>query len=442
MNSRNQFVTAVLAESTAIEAIESVVAGKEKRIKFWVSAYFVCGDSNDAQSAHATVEAVKEDGLIKLNSIDADSLSLTFEAGSNTLELTWPKVGVAERRQIIFATNRMSTTLNDDDESYPAELTCLDISPQGGLYAYGTVRGEVIVGSTQDGQILRRMKTDATTGRVAHLLDTLQVKFFPASNGEVILSSSRDMQIQLWSTVDGSNPRTFQIKGQPLSQAPASISMIPPTGRNFLTAAGPYVSLWECGSGQLVHVFELESLAASVLQVLTVPYTTALTSETVMETEESLEFGTSDKAVLAVQSDGIVATWDAFTKELIHTTGKLLSPGIEITYAVLVNNDTLLASTNQGHLIAWNLTSLFTSSPIEVFPLTRILPWSISAIASVTSNVVVLCTSSSPVLVSLFDLRIISYFTGFDSVAATALATHNSKVYIGGKAGILNVYSC
>lgn len=442
MNSRNQFVTAVLVESTAIEAIQSVVAGKEKRSRFWVSAYYVHGDCDGEQSVHATVEVVREEGLIKLISIDADSLSLTFTAGSNSLEVTWPQVGVSERRQIIFATKTMSTTLNEDDETYPTEITCLDISPQGGLYAYGTVRGEVIVGSTQDGQILRRMKTDATTGRVAHLLDTLQVKFFPASNGEVILSSSRDMQIQLWSTVDGSNPRTFQIKGQPLSQAPRSISMVPPTGRNFLTAAGPYVSLWECGSGELVHVFELESVDASILQVMTVPYTTSSTAETVMETEESLEFGTSDKAVLAVQSDGIITTWDASTKELINTTGKLLPPGIEITSAVLLNDDTLLASTNQGHLIAWKLASLFTSSPIKVFPLTRIIPWSISAMAPVTSNVVVLCTTSSPVLVTLSDLKVITHFTGFDGVAATALATHNSKVYIGGKAGILNVYSC
>lgn len=444
----DEIVTAILVESTAIDVIKEVNAGPKHTGKFWISAYYSSG--LDHESKHATVDVVKPgDEPIELRSLDQLNLEIFLIHGGERLELKWPEVGIIEPRQVMFPKQRLEGSIPeslDPDEkessrhSASTEVTSLDVSPQGGLYVFGTVRGEVLVGSTGTGQILRKLVS--AEGR-AHLLDTLQTKFFPSSNGEVILSSSRDMQIHLWSSVDGSNPRTFHIKHQALSEPPASIAMIGSTGRNFLAAAGPNVSMWECGSGELVHVFKLAQSSEAVSHVLSVSLSSLVNVSANENEENNLEFGTQGTLVLAVHDNSKLTIWNTFTKQHILTTDNLLPPGISITSILHFGTESLLASTSHGHLIAWNLPDILNSSFITpAIPLTRVIHWAISEITLVSPTCAAVCTTNCPFLVSLPDLRVTSYLTSFDSVAANCMTSFNSNLYVAGKAGLIYDYSC
>lgn len=435
---QSSVATVILVEETAVQAISAVASGSDSRSNFWISAYFVQGDSSE-RSKHATIEVVKggATGSIELRSFEEPDLSVK-KLPDTSLQVQWPSVGVTSPRQIIFPSKQLTTSTistDSDDGHTPSEITSLDVSPQGGLYAVGTVRGEVLVGSTNSGELLRRAVAPGQEHR-AHLLDILQTRFFPASSGEALLSSSRDMHIKLWSTVDGSQPRTFQIKGQSLESPPRCVEMVGETGRNFLVGAGRKVFLFECGSGQLVHEFEIEAGNNGedvVTTVLSVPYATKSVQE-----ERELEFGTWGTAVLAVHGSR-VTLWDTYTKEHINTTERLLPEGAEITGAVFLN-DNIITATSSGELVSWSVASLF-QSPLATKSRTRVVPWAITAISVVSPTTIAILTNNSPVLVSL-DFECLCYFTGFDSAAATTLTSHSSHLYVGGKAGRLFSYSC
>lgn len=462
----NELAAAILVEETAGKACKEVANGERAKDKFWVSAYFKpagAGGNSEQQpsSVHATVEIVQSaiNGReVKLKSLEHPSLLVRFvedDSGDAKLELKWLEVGVKERCQILFPIQQLDSSpkleeLQSRNEfgatqrTRSAEVTSLDVSSQGGLYSIGTVRGEVLVGSTSTGQILRKLMS-SDDYKHAHLLETLQTQFFPSSNGEVLLSSSRDMQIRLWSTVDGSNPRTFQIKSQALSKPPASIAMIGSTGRNFLVGAGSTVSLWECGSGEQVHVFKLNNDngdSSKITHVLSVPFLASTVDHFSSSMErDPREFGTEGITVLAVHDKSKITIWNAFTKEHIATTDQLLGEGSEITSILQNNPDTVLVASNDGQVLLLNIVS-FLSSTGSVLLRAQLVPWSISAMTLISPACLAICTSSCPVLVSLPDLQVTAYLTGFDSSAATCIANFERTLYVGGKDGLLYTYYC
>lgn len=445
--------TVVLVEETALEAVSSVLAGNEHRSSFWISAYFTAGatESTPASSSkHSTVEVTKDEtsGSVTFRSFEDSDLKVK-RVSDLQLEVQWPAVGITDPRRIVFPSGHLSTAVALASsspqvvEKQASDLLCVDISPQGGLYAVGTVRGDVLVGSTQSGELLRTMtEQQGGSSTHAHLLETLQTKFFPASNGEALLSTSRDMHIKLWSTVDGTQPRTFAIRGQPLHHPPQSLSFVGSTGRNFLVAAGWKVFLYECGSGQLVHEFHMPH-DDPVLQVLSVSYKTdAIEQDDSTSKDQLLEFGTWGTAVLAVH-ESRVTLWDAYTKEHITTTPRLLPAGSDIT-AVATMGETVLATTSAGEVVSWSFDSLLSSSSSPA-PLhyRKISPWPLTAITSVSATTFAVLTTNSPILVSLTGLEPLSYLAGFDSSAATALtaSSHSSsRLYVAGKAGRLLSY--
>ncbi|AMD21849.1 HFL007Wp [Eremothecium sinecaudum] len=133
------------------------------------------------------------------------------------------------------------------------------------------------------------------------------LRFFPS--GEVLLSSSIDMRLKIWSAVDGSNPRTL------LGHiAAVTDTAIIERGRNILSCSRDgTVKLWDCGSGNVIRTFRRTEMPTDPINVinLNVPTTTNEVNQ------DSGDFSTSGKTVLAAHSSGIISHHDISSKAQI-----------------------------------------------------------------------------------------------------------------------------
>ncbi|CAR23393.1 Rpn14p [Lachancea thermotolerans CBS 6340] len=189
-----------------------------------------------------------------------------------------------------------------DNYSSAAELgspdfTSVDVFQKDGtcLYAIGNTAGEVSVHDSQREQI------QILKGHKAEITD---VKFFPS--GQVVLSSSMDMQLKVWSVLDGSNPRT--LKGH---KGSITTSAIVDRGRNVLSGSKDgTVKLWECGSGEAIHTFARSSNRTDAINAMVL-----LGHATTASDDKHLEFGTTGKIVLAGHESGTISCHDLYSKE-------------------------------------------------------------------------------------------------------------------------------
>ncbi|KAF5097706.1 hypothetical protein D0Z00_002307 [Geotrichum galactomycetum] len=440
----------VLADPTALDLIRDVQTGALKRGSFWISLY-QAGASIHADilvlliDEKLTFQPEKQQIIIKLpepiNGITPNKLILQ----------SWKEAGIDEPIDLIFPDNELETAAppkeEEDDEKNEkfrrqpigSDITSLDISPQGGLYAIGTTKGEILVGSTRTSKILRKLTPN-------HLLDTLQTRFFPASNGEALISSSNDMHLRVWSTANGSNPRSFSVTGKPLSDPPSKLAFVGETGRNFISNSGADLYLWETGEEKLVHIFKGVDPIADFVMLTVDEY------EIHDDAAENLhEFGTNGAAVISLAAGANKITiWNMFTKEQTYA-GDLpgVQDGINVVSLLHFGNGVVIGATSAGHLIVWSLK--FSSSnaadpEISVLvPLTQVSVFPIVGLATLESSLSVLvCTKSSPVLVELLEpqnqLKVKAVFLGFDVKTASTITSYGKKAYIAGKSGSLYEY--
>jgi WD40 repeat protein len=365
---------------------------------------------------------------------------------------SWKEAGIDEPIDLIFPDNELETAAppkeeednekNDKLRRQPvgSDITSLDISPQGGLYAIGTAKGEILVGSTRTSKILRKLTPN-------HLLDTLQTRFFPASNGEALISSSDDMHLRVWSTANGGNPRSFSITGKPLTDPPSKLAFVGETGRNFFSNSGADLYLWETGEEKLVHIFKGVDPIVDFVVLMVDEY------EIHDDAAENVhEFGTNGAAVISLAAGANKITiWNVFTKEQTYV-GNLpgVQDGISIVSLLHFSHGVVIGATSAGHLIVWNLKfsgSNDADPEISVLvPLTQVSIFPIVGLATLESSLsVLICTKSSPVLVELLEpqnqLKVKAVFLGFDAKTASTITSYGKKAYIAGKSGSLYEYN-
>lgn len=445
-------VFSVLADPTALDLIRDVQSGAVKQGTFWISCY------NTSNSIHANIEVLLIDEKLTYQP-DQQEIIVTLPNSINgsfenclTLQ-SWKEAGISESIDLLFPAHKLETVVPQKEEEADfennnktksklaeSEITALDVSPQGGLYAIGTTKGEVLVGSTETFKILRKLAPN-------HLLDTLQTLFFPASNGEALISSSNDMHLRVWSTANGSNPRTFPVTGKPLSDPPSRLAFVGETGRNFFSNSGSDLYLWETGEEKLVHIFKGTDPIADFLVFNVDEY--EVHDDKMVNINE---FGTNGTAVISLAArTNTINIWNVFTKERTYA-GCLpgLPDDIHVVSLLYFGRGLVIGATNAGHLIVWKFTfPIGTASEPEIsvlVPLTQISVFPIVGMAKfgLTFSVLV-CTKNAPVLVELLEphnrLKVKASFLGFDTSTANVIASHENKVFIGGKSGFLYDYN-
>lgn len=153
----------------------------------------------------------------------------------------------------------------------------------------------------------------------AHASDITSVKFFPS--GQVILSSSSDMQLKILSVEDGSNPRTFIGHTSTVTD-----TAIIGRGRNVLSSSKDgTVRLWECGSGSNIHTFARKENPSDGINELSL-----ISEKNLLENytaNERLEFETEGKNVLAAHNSGVITLFDIFSKtQQLQLPSEFMSP--------------------------------------------------------------------------------------------------------------------
>lgn len=180
----------------------------------------------------------------------------------------------------------------------------------------------------------------------AHASEITSLKFFPS--GEVLLSSSSDTCVKLWSLIDGSCPRTF--KGH--SRAVTDSCMID-RGRNFLSSsADGTVRLWECGTGQTIHSFSRKENANDGVNTMDL-----LSNNGAKEPscKSQLEFGTDGKQVLAGHTSGVLTLHDIFSKEQQLQLPSRFKSGCNTLKADTNDENYIYAGYQNGTLAQWDL---------------------------------------------------------------------------------------
>lgn len=420
-------MSSILVDSTALDLIQDVLNGKEKKGTFWISS----SSTESTIYADVTVSLNLESQLVMEPDPRKSTISVTYDT-SQPLKLvieSWIEGNIKDPLSLIFPSARLAL----ENES---EVTSLTISPHGGMYAAGTFDGQILVGDTSDasGQILRRLEP-------RHLLPVRETDFFPASDNQVLLTAADDMHIQLRSIVDGSNPRTFLVQKAGLG-VQVFTGFVGATGRNFVSAAGNVVELWECGSGAKVHTFKVpDDFQGPITSLNIVDFQSTDEVDTAGTSE--LEFGTEGQAIVVTSGETPYLTvWNIRSKKLIHHTE--LPSLSRITSSVHFDEGLLLLGTSIGSLSLLQLR--LTDSDLtlsSVIPSVRIAQTQILSLARVANNQVIVGTSHAPVLVGLKaegQVDLMATFVGFDAARANVVAGHSSTVYVAGKEGLLNKY--
>ncbi|VVT53851.1 uncharacterized protein SAPINGB_P003782 [Magnusiomyces paraingens] len=440
-----------------------------------------------------------------LNTTDEEEIHLEDEVGTLRPKYTTVFEPVIEKYRAEVLLSDLSQSLYRALRSNAEDNTALALSPHGELYASGDDRGKLLIGSIQplpsSKTTLRhepRTIINAQTLRPrrilepGHLLSVSKVLFFPS--GEVVLSAGRDMQIKLWSAVDGSNPRTFRGHASPVTDLalvvlPTEVTedaTAPLTGRNFVSAGGAdgTVRLWETGSGELVHTFAIKipspptpaspvtgpSVDSVVDKVLIVP-TSALPAfmQPATEQEEKdhlFDYETRGKAVIVVHhhpvlDNAYISAYDLYSRAHITTVGPVTPPGVKLTSAVVTCSGTsdtlwkLVTGTSDGRVGGWDLGSL-TRESLGKVALTQVCA---SATATVTalavgSEGVAITTPLSSVVVpwasleetgdkkEFASLENVTFLAGFDAAAPAdaQFSARDGSLFVSGKQGLLYRY--
>lgn len=186
----------------------------------------------------------------------------------------------------------------------------------------------------------------------AHLSDVTSLRFFPS--GEVLLSSSTDMQVKIWSVVDGSNPRTFAEHKSAVTD-----TCLIDRGRNFLSSSTDgTIRLWECGSGETLHVFSRKENFTDGVNSMAL-----FADGTFEDGPHRLEFGTQGKHVVAGHTSGVITIHDIFSKEQEGQLPSIFSSSCNAVALDTKSKNLVYAGYQNGALAQWDLRN--TSKPID-----------------------------------------------------------------------------
>lgn len=197
----------------------------------------------------------------------------------------------------------------------------------------------------------------------AHMSDIGTIDFFPS--GKVILSSSKDMQIKLWSVEDGSNARTFIGHTDCITD----IKLID-RGRNFLSSSmDGTVKLWECGSGTTIHTFNNKHHNYYGINTLSLfkDTSTTINKNAINSSEKisrDLEFNTEGFYFLAGYSNGNIDMFNVYDRTKVVTLDSALvhgnlSHGNDKSVNKIVQNfnnlNIVYSSYDNGSIVTWDL---------------------------------------------------------------------------------------
>ncbi|GAN05272.1 WD40 repeat-like protein [Mucor ambiguus] len=209
------------------------------------------------------------------------------------------------------------TVFSPKNQFYPVKskaVVCIDISPNGGLFAAGH-GAEVSLGSVSSGETQMTLK--------GHLSDVTTVQFFPSNL--VVLTGGSDFLLKIWSVLNGSNPVTLQGHTSAITST-AIISQ----GRNVLSSSRDgTVKLWNCGTSSTIATMGNYKFAINKMILTKLP---AQYKPAEIETLDPMEVDTADKLVLIVLDDGSVRGIHVGTKKEIFATPISDSPLTAIAY--------------------------------------------------------------------------------------------------------------
>lgn len=189
----------------------------------------------------------------------------------------------------------------------------------------------------------------------AHKDEVTSLKCFPS--GSVLLSASDDMQIKLWSLLDGSNPRTFI--GH---TAGVTDTVLLGRGRNFVSSGRDgTIRLWECGSGKNIYTMTRKEDPYDPINSI------VLFDSEVQDGEEDgkprlegheLEFETNGKQVIAGHESGVITLHDIYSKkEQLQLPNEFMSSCNTIVNNISLSSSYLFAGYENGTVAQWDIRS-------------------------------------------------------------------------------------
>lgn len=273
---------------------------------------------------------------------------------------------------------RQSVVPPDDGRtalSAPLDLNCVDVNSRNTHIVYGGPDGYCRV--TALGDPIGKSDRIKLQG---HVGDVLDARWFPS--GEVVLTSSSDATLRIFSAIDGSNPRT--LKGHKRAVTSTAILGV---GRNVVSGSKDgSVRLWDVSSGKSlasmytegfagVEAIAVDSGAASI-------HAAQATEPPIAERE--VVGDTRDKLVFAglSKSAGLISVFDLRSRGAIFSAISHVPQSADVTpslrggaiHAIAYDADKhLLASGSSKGVVAIKDIRMLSSDPSSDHSTPRLL---------------------------------------------------------------------
>ncbi|AET40552.1 Rpn14p Ecym_6167 [Eremothecium cymbalariae DBVPG len=281
-------------QADVVECIKDVEQGKVEMEQFYIN---VEPDIHTVKDYTVKVSKVEDEIVFDagegnvFKKVSPQIYEASFEGGKHKCYFKLPS--------IVYTKDIISG--RESESSSARHFTAFDLvhTPEESWCAFGDSNGKI--------SVYKHFSLDKELDGHADYVTSL--KFFPS--GEVLLSTSMDMQVKIWSAVDGSNPRTFT--GH---KAAVTESAIIGRGRNILSCSKDgTIKLWECGSGTMLRNFRRDDNAfdgINTMQLLDLEGRRAATVN-----ENHLEYSTENKTVIAGHFSGVLTYHDIYSKQQI-----------------------------------------------------------------------------------------------------------------------------
>lgn len=164
-----------------------------------------------------------------------------------------------------------------------------------------------------------------------------------------------DLNIKIWDVASGANPRTFLSHKERITD----LAMIE-KGRNFISSSlDGFVKLWDCGSGINYNSFRRKGSFKDGVTSLCLDSLDLTASVSESNLENTYEFGTKGKQLLAGHVSGVVCGYDLGLRSEILT---LPSLGGEVV-GIWAGDNTVLSGYSDGWIAKWDMRK--SSAPLE-----------------------------------------------------------------------------